>query len=252
MYAKRLIPKTEETLSESHDPIAIPPILKFSGQDPPEDGSGFFVPAAEGAGSQAERDPRAASPAAPLAEPLCFEAAVERYHGKVFQLTYRYTGDYDAACDLTQDTFVCAHRAWSSFRGDSHVYIWLYRIATNLCHNYQRKLSRRQRWEQYSVDDCSEHDGSGARTAREPVDDCPLPPQTLENRELGVRLQEALLDLPESYRTVLVLHEIEGLTYQEIAAIMHDSLQSIKSRLWRARQALRRLLEPYLQSANRL
>src|SRR5690554_3751218 len=72
-----------------------------------------------------------------------FEAAVEKYHARIFQLVYRYLGNYDEADDLTQETFIRAFRAWDNFRGDSQTYTWLYRIALNLCHNQNKKLTRR-------------------------------------------------------------------------------------------------------------
>lgn len=182
-------------------------------------------------------------------EAVLFEDIVERYHGKVFQLVYRYIGDYDEASDLTQDTFVRAYSAWRDFRGESQVYTWLYRIAINLCHNQQKKLQRRRRVERASLDsapdDCENSSGT-LWNSREVADERPLPLQTLESNELRVRLHEALQNLPENYRTVIILRDIEGLTYEEIARITDSTLEAIKSRLFRARGAIRRLLDPYL------
>jgi len=179
-----------------------------------------------------------------------FEEIVERYHGKVFQLIYRYTGDYEESSDLTQDTFVRAYKAWNEFRGDAQVYTWLYRIAINLCHNQQKKLQRRYRVERGSLDanwnaPAGDED-SGNWHVPEVADERPLPLQVLENCELRARLHEALAELPENYRTVIVLRDIEGLSYEEIASITDSTLEAIKSRLFRARHALRRLLAPYL------
>jgi len=174
-----------------------------------------------------------------------FEAVVARYHGKVFQLVYRYTGDYDEACDLTQDTFVRAFNAWDEFRGDSQVYTWLYRIALNLCHNQQKRLQRRYRTERYSLDQAPDDDFD-ARGPIEVADERPLPLQTLEGQEVRERLREALMDLPDNYRIVIVLRDIEGLTYEEIARVTDSTLEAIKSRLFRARQSLRKSLEPYM------
>ena len=106
---------------------------------------------------------RAPEPPASSAEVhLEFERVVERYHAKVFQLVYRYTGDYEEACDLTQDTFVRAFNAWTEFRGDSQVYTWLYRIALNLCHNQQKRLQRRYRMERWSLDATSDDEFEGS------------------------------------------------------------------------------------------
>ncbi len=85
-------------------------------------------------------------------------------------------------------------------------------------------------------------------SSREVADERPLPLQTLESHELRVRLHEALRELPDNYRTVIVLRDIEGLTYEEIARITDSTLEAIKSRLFRARGAIRRLMEPYLMA----
>ncbi len=174
-----------------------------------------------------------------------FEAVVQKYHGKVFQLVYRYTGDYEEACDLTQDTFVRAFNAWDEFRGDSQVYTWLYRIALNLCHNQQKRLQRRYRMERWSLDQAPDDDFD-SRGPIEVADERPLPLQKLEGDEVRHRLREALMELPENYRIVIVLRDIEGLTYEEIARVTDSTLEAIKSRLFRARQTLRKQLEPYM------
>lgn len=179
---------------------------------------------------------------------VSFEEIVEKYHGKVFQLVYRYTGDYEESCDLTQDTFVRAFNAWGEFRGESQVYTWLYRIALNLCHNQQKRTQRRYRMERWSLDAGPDDDYEG-RSAIEVADERPLPLQLLEGDEMRQRLREALLELPDNYRTVIVLRDIEGLTYEEIARVTDSTLEAIKSRLFRARQTLRRVLEPYMTSA---
>ena len=175
-----------------------------------------------------------------------FEAIVEKYHGKVFQLVYRYTGDYEEACDLTQDTFVRAFNAWTEFRGDSQVYTWLYRIALNLCHNQQKRLQRRYTMERWSLDSAPDDDFD-SRGPVEVADERPLPLARIEGDEMRHRLREALLQLPDNYRTVIVLRDIEGLTYEEIARVTDSTLEAIKSRLFRARQNLRRILEPYME-----
>jgi RNA polymerase sigma-70 factor (ECF subfamily) len=173
-----------------------------------------------------------------------FEAVVERYHAKVFQLIYRYTGDYEEASDLTQDTFIRAYRAWGEFRGEAQIYTWLYRIALNLCHNQRKKGDRRRRVEGPSLD-VSQHDEEDARPF-EVADARPQPSHRIENDELRVRLHEALLALPENYRTVIVLRDIEGLSYEQIAEVTDSTLEAIKSRLFRARTCLRDALSPYL------
>jgi RNA polymerase sigma-70 factor (ECF subfamily) len=188
----------------------------------------------------------------PVVAPILFEEVVNRYHGKVFRLIYRYVGDYDEACDLTQDTFVRAYGAWNEFRGESQIYTWLHRIAINLCLNHQKKIQRRRRVEIGSLDQrAGEHEGEhgGQWAGFEAADERPLPLQVLESQELRVRLQEVLCELPDNYRTVIILRDMEGLTYDEIAQITDSTLETIKSRLFRARNALRRLMEPYLTAS---
>lgn len=176
---------------------------------------------------------------------LAFEEAVEKYHGKVFQLIYRYTGDYEDACDLTQDTFVRAHRAWREFRGESQIYTWLYRIALNLCHNHRKKGARRKHAEGPSLD-TPIFDGDDSSGGREVPDARPATTHAIENEELREQLHTALTSLPDNYRTVIVLRDIEGWSYEEIARITDSSLEAIKSRLFRARGLLREMLSPYL------
>lgn len=184
-------------------------------------------------------------PAPSAAGAITFEEVVERYHEKVFQLIFRYTGDYEESCDLTQDTFVRAYRAWREFRGDSQIYTWLYRIALNLCHNSRKKGDRKRRVEGISLDgtpgdDDEKSPGMDVADARQ------QPSRTLENDELRARLHDALTALPDNYRTVIVLRDIEGLSYEEIARITDSTLEAIKSRLFRARTMLREMLSPYL------
>jgi len=178
---------------------------------------------------------------------LSFEAAVEKYHARIFQLVFRYLGNYDEAGDLTQETFIRAYRAWDKFRGDSQVYTWLYRIALNLCHNQQKKLSRRQRTEGISLD-IPQDKSSGEETAQptEIPDNSAVPWRDLERRELNRQLFAALQDLPENYRTVILLRDIEGLSYEEIAEVTSSTLEAIKSRLFRARNLLRQRLSIYV------
>ena len=176
---------------------------------------------------------------------ITFEEVVERYHGKVFQLIFRYTGDYEESCDLTQDTFVRAYRAWNEFRGDSQIYTWLYRIALNLCHNSRKKGDRKRRVEGVSLD-VSPNMDDDRPSGLDVADARPQPSKSVENDELRSRLHEALASLPENYRTVIVLRDIEGLSYEEIARITDSTLEAIKSRLFRARTMLREMLAPYL------
>lgn len=187
----------------------------------------------------------AVTPKSASAGAMTFEQVIEKYHGRVFQLVYRYTGDYEEACDLTQDTFVRAFAAWGEFRGDSQIYTWLYRIALNLCHNQGKRSGRRRRME--TPLEIESEDGP---TQQPIADGRPAPFARVENRELRAHINGALKELPDNYRAVIVLRDVHGLSYDEIARATDSTLEAIKSRLFRARGAMRRLLSPYLHESS--
>ncbi len=173
-----------------------------------------------------------------------FRAVVAEYHAKVYNLIYRYVGDAEEAADLTQDTFVCAFRAWPNFRGDSAVYTWLYRIAINLSKNRLKHLKRRRTAEVVSLDEpvAAEEDS----LEREVQDWSLSPERALENRELGLFLATQVGKLPPDFREAVILRDYQGLSYQEVADIVGCSVKAVKSRLFRARTLLREKLRPYL------
>lgn len=179
-----------------------------------------------------------------------FEAAVENYHARIFQVVYRYLGSYDEADDVTQETFIRAYRAWDNFRGDAQVYTWLYRIALNLCHNQKKKLTRRHQAEGTSLDAPLDHSDEDESQTTDVPDHSAVPWNTLERKELNQQLFDAVQGLPENYRVVIVLRDIEGLSYEEIAQVTSSSLEAIKSRLFRARNLLRTRLSSYVMLGN--
>jgi RNA polymerase sigma-70 factor (ECF subfamily) len=174
-----------------------------------------------------------------------FRAIVAQYYGKVYNLIYRYIGDADEAEDLTQDTFVCAFRAWSSFRGDAAVYTWLYRIAVNLSKNRLKQLRRRRAAEAVSLDEpvTDEAEGMG----REIRDWSLSPEKALASKELGLFLAVQVTRLPEDFKEVVILRDYGDLSYQEIAEVVGCSVKAVKSRLFRARSILRDKLRRYLR-----
>ncbi len=175
-----------------------------------------------------------------------FDELVEKYHRRIFNVVYRYIGDYYEASDLTQDTFIRAYQSFGQFRGDSSAYTWLYRIAINLSHNRLKQLKRKARSEVESLDEPLDFDGSALE--RE-ISDWSLSPERLaECQELQKFIQHCIQSLPPNYRAVIVLRDVEGLSYQEIAESTSSSVEAVKSRLFRARSHLKGLLEPYLQA----
>jgi RNA polymerase sigma-70 factor (ECF subfamily) len=193
-------------------------------------------------GSQGQIDPAERSDA-PEGSQREFRALIAQYHAKVYNLVHRYLGDPDEAEDVTQDTFVCAYRAWAGFRGDSAVYTWLYRIAVNLSKNRLKHLRRRRAAETVSLDQPPESDEGAERE----IHDWSLSPEkALENRELGLFLAAQVTRLPPDFREVVILRDYQNLSYQEIAEVVGCSVKAVKSRLFRARTILRDKLRRYL------
>ena len=184
----------------------------------------------------------------PEAEPsdYSFNEIVVAYEKKIFNLIYRIIGDYEDSSDLTQETFVSAYRAFGAFRGDAKIYTWLYKIALNHTRNWLRQHKRRQSVRVESLDQPIDWD-ENERT-RELADYQSNPEAELENKELRAKILAAIESLPSEYREVVILREIEGLSYNEIAGITGLSLDNVKTRLSRARAQLRRQLNPYYRS----
>ena len=172
-----------------------------------------------------------------------FDALVAAYEKKVFNLIYRYLGDYEEAADLTQETFISAYKGFNRFRGDSQVYTWLYQIAINHCRNRIRQRGRVRTLKVGSLEQPREAGEEGP--TREIPDLSQAPHTVLEEQELRERILAAVQSLPPEYREVVVLRELEGLSYNEIADATRISLDNVKTRLSRARAMLRRKLEHY-------
>jgi RNA polymerase sigma-70 factor (ECF subfamily) len=171
---------------------------------------------------------------------LSFDAVIDQNYARVYNLVLRLVGDRDAAADLTQDVFVRAYQAWGQFRGDSQVYTWLYRIAVNLSRNY---LERRARERRLRVPDSNEEEGG---PSQEMADERHLPEDLAESDELGRLLVLELSRMRPEHREIVVLRDVEGLPYEEIARILGCSVQAVKSKLFRARSVLRQRLSSYL------
>ncbi|MFN4178945.1 MAG: sigma-70 family RNA polymerase sigma factor [Armatimonadota bacterium] len=187
----------------------------------------------------------------PLSQPIAssnkppFDEVVDRYYDKVLNLAFRLMGDREEAHDLAQEVFIHAYQAYDRFRGEAEVFTWLYRITVNLAKNRYKQLQRERehRWEILEESDEEEEEV-------EPFEweDTKLSPETLlEQKELSEAIQKAIDELPEDQRTTLVLRDIEGLSYREIARIQGCSVEAVKSRLFRARSTLRKKLRPFLE-----
>lgn len=161
-----------------------------------------------------------------------FDELVKRYENKVFTIAYRFVGNYADANDLAQETFIRVYQALPLFRGDSSFATWLYRIAANVCRD---ELRRQHRQKKVSLDEMISQPGGGASL----TDNALSPEESLEKNELQQLVQQCLNTLSDEHRLILVMREIQGLSYDEIAVTLDCSLGTVKSRLNRARQALK-------------
>ncbi len=180
-----------------------------------------------------------------------FDALFDKYYKSVFNVIYQWIGDQDEAADLTQETFVSAYKAIGQFRGESRVYTWLYRIAHNHCKNRFKQRDRQRRAEGPSLDAGTGLDsdiiGDGIAPPIEVADWTYSPDQLFEQQELRSHIDAAVNGLASEYKVVLVLREIEGLAYSEIAEVTGLTMEAVKTRLNRARAMLRQKVEPYIR-----
>ena len=174
-----------------------------------------------------------------------FDGLVAAYEKRIFNVIYRILGDYEEAADVTQETFISAYKGFERFRGDSKIYTWLYQIAINHCRNRLRQRGRQRVIQVESIDQPRTWEDSDSGTTREIADLTNAPHIVLEEKELKEKILEAVQSLPQDYREVVVLREIQGLSYNEIEDVTNISLDNVKTRLSRARAMLRRKLEPY-------
>jgi RNA polymerase sigma-70 factor (ECF subfamily) len=166
-------------------------------------------------------------------EEACGEL-VQEHQRMVYQLAYHLLGDHQEALDLSQDVFLRVFRTIGHFRGQSALRTWIYRIVVNQARNRQRWWRRRQRSQQVSLEEHIRQHGDLSAPG-----DPTAPDRIYSRKELAARLWRALEALPFDQRTAVVLREIEGLSYEEIAFSLGVAVGTVKSRLARAREALR-------------
>jgi RNA polymerase sigma-70 factor (ECF subfamily) len=166
-----------------------------------------------------------------------FDALVLKYQHKVLKLVQRYVRDHSEAEDVVQDAFIKAYRALPAFRGDSAFYTWLYRIAINTAKNALVSAGRRP----MSVD-LDSQDAAGAEFQAR-LKDTDTPERLLLTEEIRSTVNRAIDTLPDDLRTAIVLREIEGLSYEDIARTMDCPVGTVRSRIFRAREAIDRHLK---------
>ncbi len=175
-------------------------------------------------------------------EAAAFERLVAERSSEVYALLYRLTSDAEEARDLTQETFLRAFQSISRFRGDADLKTWIYRIAVNQARNRWRWWRRRRREVTVSLDGNSGHSVQPLSASLR-NEDAPDPEQETLAHEREGQLREALLGLRSSYREAVILRDVEGFSYEEIATTLEISIGTVKSRLSRGRLELRRKLE---------
>ncbi len=169
-----------------------------------------------------------------------FDLLVLKYQHKVANLISRYMRDHSEVLDVTQEAFIKAYRALPRFRGDSAFYTWLYRIAINTVKNHLVAQGRRPPGDDLDAEVAEQMDMGGR--LREHA----TPERELLTDEIARTVQAALDDLPDDLRTAIVLREMEGLSYEEIAVAMECPIGTVRSRIFRAREAVDKRLRPLL------
>ena len=172
-----------------------------------------------------------------------FELLVSKYQRKLVRLLSRFIRNSAEVEDVAQEAFVKAYRALASFRGDSAFYTWLYRIGINTAKNYLAAQGRRAPTSTgHDSEDAEEFDDA------DQLRDLNTPESMLMSRQIGETVNAAMDELPEELRTAIQLREIEGLSYEEIAAIMNCPIGTVRSRIFRAREAIAERLRPLLDT----
>ncbi|HET9338035.1 MAG TPA: RNA polymerase sigma factor RpoE [Casimicrobiaceae bacterium] len=170
-----------------------------------------------------------------------FELLVAKYQRKLGRLLSRLVRDPGEVEDVTQEAFIKAYRALPNFRGDSAFYTWLYRIAINTAKNYLVALGRRA-----PTTTEFDHEEAESFEDADALRDSATPEAELLTREIATTVNRAMEALPDDLRTAITLREIEGLSYEEIASVMNCPIGTVRSRIFRAREAIAAELRPLL------
>ena len=173
-----------------------------------------------------------------------FELLVEKYQHKLARLVSRLVRDPGEAEDVTQEAFIKAYRALPSFRGDSAFYTWLYRIGINTAKNFLVATGRRAPTStEVDAEEAEGYEGS------EQLHDINTPESLLLSKEIATTVNAAIESLPEELRSAIQLRELEGMSYEEIAKMMDCPIGTVRSRIFRAREAIADKLKPLLDTS---
>ncbi|UNK50398.1 RNA polymerase sigma factor RpoE [Lysobacter sp. S4-A87] len=171
-----------------------------------------------------------------------FDALVRKYQHRITALIGRYIPDWSECQDVAQETFIRAYRALPNFRGDAQFYTWLHRIAVNTAKNYLVAQNRRPPTDDIDAGDAEQFD-TGTR-----LRDTDTPEHELLRQEIERTLMRVVETLPEELRTAITMREVEGLSYDEIAQKMGCPIGTVRSRIFRAREAIDAELRPLLDN----
>jgi len=173
-------------------------------------------------------------------EKAAFDVLVLKYQQRVINLVSRFVRNHADALDVTQDAFIKAYRALPNFRGDSAFYTWLYRIAVNTAKNYLATQSRRSGEIDQDISEIEQIEANDA------LRDKATPERLLLRDEIQATVIAAIDGLPQDLRTAIMLREVDGMSYEEIANIMECPIGTVRSRIFRAREAVDKQLKPLL------
>ncbi|MCL4798343.1 MAG: RNA polymerase sigma factor RpoE [Burkholderiales bacterium] len=176
-------------------------------------------------------------------EKQAFDLLVAKYQRKLWRLLSRFIRDPAEVEDVAQEAFIKAYRALPSFRGDSAFYTWLYRIGINTAKNYLVAMGRR-------APTTTEFDSEEAEgfDDGDQLRDINTPESMLMSKQIAATVNETMEELPDELRTAITLREIEGLSYEEIASIMNCPIGTVRSRIFRAREAIAARLRPLIDT----
>ncbi len=175
-------------------------------------------------------------------EKAAYDLLVIKYQQRIVNLVSRFVRNQSDALDVTQEAFIKAYRALPNFRGESAFYTWLYRIAVNTAKNHLAVQSRRPSGNEYDVGEIEQIEGADA------LKEYATPESLILKDELQATVLKAIEDLPEDLKTAIMLREIEGLSYEEIASVMECPIGTVRSRIFRAREAIETEMKPLLEN----
>jgi RNA polymerase sigma-70 factor (ECF subfamily) len=176
-------------------------------------------------------------------DPKAFEQLIIQYQSSIYNLLYRMLGNRAEAEDLLQEVFILVFKQIDTFKEDASISTWIYKIATNTCINTKKYLSRRKHYNNKSLEDLSEHE----QPTHVAAGGFPRPDEMAEGLQMEKLLQEIIVSMDDDYKLVLILRDIQNLSYEEIEQILGIARGTVKSRLHRARMELKSRLDKILR-----